>query len=93
MNLDKQLIDKFVSVTSSAAASCYKHIGKGNKLLADKAATDSMRENLNKLILKHNVIFALTHNYSAYPMLREAKEIIANGKIGKIDFISNWFKK
>ena len=56
MNLDKQLIDKFVSVTSSAAASCYKHIGKGNKLLADKAATDSMRESLNKLNIDGEVV-------------------------------------
>ena len=56
MNLDKKLIDKFVSVTSSAAASCYKHIGKGNKILADKAATDSMRESLNKLSIDGEVV-------------------------------------
>lgn len=56
MNLDKQLIDKFVNVTSGAAASCYKHIGKGNKTIADKAATDSMRESLNKLDIDGKVV-------------------------------------
>ena len=56
MNLDKQLIDKFVNVTSGAAASCYKHIGKGNKTIADKAATDSMRESLNKLDINGKVV-------------------------------------
>ena len=56
MNLNKQLIDKFVNVTSSAAASCYKLIGKGNKLIADKAATDSMRKSLNKLDIDGKVV-------------------------------------
>ena len=56
MNLDKQLIDKFVNVTSGAAASCYKHIGKDNKTIADKAATDSMRESLNKLDIDGKVV-------------------------------------
>ena len=33
-----------------AAAACYKHIGKGDKLIADKTATDSIRKNLNSFI-------------------------------------------
>ena len=56
MNLDKKLIDKIVSVTSCAAASCYKHVGKGNKEIADKAATDSMRKSLNKLNINGEVV-------------------------------------
>ena len=56
MNLDKKLIDKFINVTSRAAAACYKHIGKGDKLIADKAATDSMRESLNKLDIDGKVV-------------------------------------
>jgi len=56
VSLDKHLIDKFVNVTSRAAVACYKHIGKGDKLIADKAATDSMRENLNKLNIDGKVV-------------------------------------
>ena len=56
MNLNKQFIDKFINVTSSAAVACFNHIGKGNKLLADKAATDSMRDNLNKLNIDGKVV-------------------------------------
>ena len=56
MNLDKKLIDKFINVTSRAAAACYKYIGKGDKLIADKAATDSMRESLNKLDIDGKVV-------------------------------------
>ncbi len=56
MNLNKQLINDFVNVTSKAAASCYKHIGKDDKILADKSATDSMRENLNNLDIDGEVV-------------------------------------
>ena len=56
MSLDKKLIDKFIDVTTSAAIACFKHVGKKNKLLADKAATDDMRENLNNLNIKAEVV-------------------------------------
>ena len=56
MNLDKDLIDKLVNVTSSASIACYKHIGKNDKIIADKAATDSMRNNLNKLDIDGRVV-------------------------------------
>ena len=56
VSLDKHLIDKFVNVTSNAAVACYNHIGKGDKIKADKAATDSMRESLNKLHIDGKVV-------------------------------------
>jgi len=56
VNLNKELIDNFVNVTSKAAIACYKHIGCRDKLLADKAATDSMRENLNCLNINGTVV-------------------------------------
>ncbi len=56
MTLDKNLINKFVNITSSAAIACFKYIGKGDKLIADKAATDSMRNNLNKLNINGKVV-------------------------------------
>ncbi len=56
MNLNKQLIDKLIGITSYAAIACHKHIGKNNKLIADKAATDAMRKNLNKLDINGTVV-------------------------------------
>jgi len=56
VNLNKNLINKLVNITSRAAISCYRYIGKGDKLIADKAATDSMRENLNKLDIDGEVV-------------------------------------
>ena len=41
-------------------------------------------EELQALVEKHKVTFALTHTYTGYPMVRQMKAMIANGVIGKI---------
>ena len=56
MKLDKKLIDNFANITSMAAIACHKHIGKNDKIIADKAATDNMRKNLNKLNIDGEVV-------------------------------------
>ena len=56
MILNKELIDKFINVTSKAAISCYKFVGKNDKENADKAATDSMRNEINKLEINGEVV-------------------------------------
>ena len=56
MILDKNLVDKLVNITSDAAIACHKFIGKNNKNIADKAATDSMRNNLNNLNINGKVV-------------------------------------
>ena len=56
MNLDKKIIDKFINITSNAAIACHKYLGKNDKIIADKAATDNMRENLNKLDIEGKVV-------------------------------------
>ena len=56
MSLNKDLISKLVRVTSRAAINCYQFLGKGNKKIADKAATDSMRNDLNNLEINGEVV-------------------------------------
>ena len=56
MSLDKNLIDKLINITSSASIACHKFIGKNDKVGADKAATDIMRKNLNKLDIDGKVV-------------------------------------
>ena len=56
MNLNKELINKLVNVTTSASIACHKFIGKNDKIAADKAATDAMRKNLNKLDINGKVV-------------------------------------
>ena len=56
MTLNKELINDIITVTSKAAISCYKFIGKNQKKNADKAATDSMRNEINKLSINGEVV-------------------------------------
>ena len=56
MTLDKELLNNLVNITSSAAISSFPHVGKKNKELIDKAATDDMRKNLNKLDIRGEVV-------------------------------------
>ena len=56
MALNKKLIDDISNVTSKAAISCYKFLGKNDKENADKAATDSMRNEINKLKINGEVV-------------------------------------
>ena len=56
MSLNKELIDKIINITTKAALSCHKFVGKNDKINADKAATDSMRNELNKLELNAEVV-------------------------------------
>ena len=56
MELNKKLLNKIIDVTSNAAIACYPHLGKRDKVLIDKAATDEMRKNLNLLNIDGKVV-------------------------------------
>ena len=56
MDFSKEFLDKIINVTSSAAIACHPLLGKQDKILADKAATDEMRRNLNNLDIDGKVV-------------------------------------
>ncbi len=56
MSLDKSFLDLFELVTSKAAFAASKYIGGNNKIAADKAAVDVMRNELNKLDIDGEVV-------------------------------------
>ena len=56
MILKKEFEDLFLNISSRAALSSYYHIGKKDKIAADKAAVDSMRNELNKINIKGEVV-------------------------------------
>ena len=56
MILSKELLSNLIEITSNSAIACYPYIGKDEKILADKASTDVMREQLNKLNIKGKVV-------------------------------------
>jgi len=56
MALDKSLIQIFNIVTAKAAYAASKFVGKNDKIGADKAAVDVMRDEINKLNIKGKVV-------------------------------------
>jgi Predicted dehydrogenases and related proteins len=58
----------------------------GFHVIIDKPLAFSLAEAkaLKKVVEKSGLILALTHTYTGYPLVKEAKQAIAAGKIGKV---------
>ena len=56
MAIDKKFIDLFLNTTSKAALASSYLVGKKDKILADKAAVDSMRSNLNNMDIRGQIV-------------------------------------
>ena len=56
MAIDKKFIDQLIYVTTKAALASSYLIGKKDKISADKAAVDSMRNSLNKLNFQGEIV-------------------------------------
>ena len=80
MPLNKELINDILSVTSKAAISCYNFIGKNQKKDADKAATDSMRNEINKLSVNAEVVIGEGELDKA-PMLYIGEKLGSGGNL------------
>ena len=80
MTLNKELIDKMIRVTSRAAISSHKFIGKNDKNSADKAATDAMRNEINKLEINGEVVIGEGELDEA-PMLYIGEKLGAGGNL------------
>ena len=62
MKLSEELLNNLIEITSKSAIACYPYIGKNEKILADKAATDVMRNQLNKLNINGKVVIGKNAN-------------------------------
>ena len=58
----------------------------GFHVICDKPLCFSMEEalELQSLVEQTGLIFALTHNYTGYPMVKQAREMIRHGELGNI---------
>lgn len=70
---------------------------KGFHVICDKPLTLSVEESqeLEKLVQKTGLKFAVTHNYTGYPMVREARNLVKSGKLGQIrkvyvEYLQGW---
>ena len=58
----------------------------GFHVVCDKPMTLTVKEAkaLRETVRRSGKVFALTHNYTGYPMVKEARELVRTGKLGKI---------
>lgn len=58
----------------------------GLDVICDKPVTRTLEEalELEQLVKSSGAFFGLTHNYSGYPLVRFARELVEQGKLGKI---------
>ena len=75
-------------------------IEAGFHVVCDKPMTTTIEEaeELVRLVQKHDVVFALTHNYTGYPMVKQARELVRSGHLGEIrkivvEYPQGWLAK
>jgi predicted dehydrogenase len=58
----------------------------GIHVICDKPLTVNLKEalSLEKAVKQSGKIFALTHNYTGYPMVRHARQMVKDGALGEI---------
>ena len=58
----------------------------GIHVVCDKPLCFTLAEGrkLREIVRKTGLVFALTHNYTGYPMVKEAREWVRSGKLGRI---------
>ncbi len=61
-------------------------IERGFHVICDKPMTTTLEdaEALRDLVEQHGVVFALTHNYTGYPLVKHARHMVERGDLGTI---------
>ncbi len=73
---------------------------RGIHVICDKPLTASLSEakSLVRAAERSDALFVLTHNYTGYPMVRQAREMVANGEIGdirvvQVEYAQDWLSE
>lgn len=58
----------------------------GIHVICDKPMTTDLAdaESLEALVAQSGLVFGLTHNYTGYPLVRHARDMVASGELGEI---------
>ena len=64
-------------------------LDRGIHVICDKPLTTTLKDarKLAELVEKSGCVFALTHNYTGYPMVRQARQMVADGVLGRIRLV------
>jgi len=98
----KDGIDAVAIVTPNHvhAAAAIAFLEQGIHVLCDKPLTATMEEAaaLEATVAESEALFILTHNYTGYPMIRQARDMIAEGDLGvirvvQVEYAQDWLTK
>jgi len=71
----------------------------GFNVMCDKPLTFDLKqaEELAEAVDRSGVVFGVTHNYTGYPLVRQAREMILSGELGEIQairafYIQGWLR-
>src|ERR671938_1867560 len=71
----------------------------GFNVMCDKPLTFDLAqaEELAKVVQKTGVVFGVTHNYTGYPLVRQARDMVKNGELGEVQavrafYIQGWLR-
>jgi predicted dehydrogenase len=64
-------------------------LGKGFDVICDKPMTNTLPEaaQLHQRVRQTGLVFCLTHNYTGYPMVRQARAMVEAGQLGDIRLV------
>src|SRR5690606_30117485 len=64
----------------------HEFLKRGIHVICDKPLTSTLKDakKLAADVEKHGALFVLTHNYTGYPMIRQARAMVAAGELGTI---------
>ena len=62
---------------------------RGFDVICDKPMTNTLEEarSLHQKVEESGLVFCLTHNYTGYPMVRQAKAMVQDGQLGNIRLV------
>jgi predicted dehydrogenase len=65
----------------------------GFNVVCDKPMTYDLEqaEELARLVRQTGIVFAVTHNYTGYPLVRQAREMVKAGELGEVQAMRVWY--
>jgi predicted dehydrogenase len=72
----------------------------GFNVMCDKPLTLTLEqaEELAKVVQRTGVVFGVTHNYTGYPLVRQARDMVKSGELGEINavrafYLQGWLRR
>jgi predicted dehydrogenase len=72
-------------------------LNAGIHVICDKPLATSVEDALDlaQIVRRTGLVFGLTHNYTGYPMVRQAREMVAEGQLGglrvvQVEYAQDW---